>query len=615
MRDGKNGASRQRLSSTVRPTARPRVPSGSSRGVTARRMRPRGNFGFQHWDPVPVGSYPAGVSAWGVHDLVGNGWEWTSTVFNGFPGFEPMASYPEYSQDFFDDDHLVVKGASPATGCGLVRRSFRNWFRPQYPYMYATFRCARDAQQMASVLEPDVTEALAQDVARGLACDPKRIPSRYLYDALGTQLFEAICELPWYTVTRGERTLLARHAKTILADLEGAPTLIELGAGNGEKLSLLLESSRRAGPATVHLIDISSTALELSERTLARHTDLTVVSHEARYEVGLKMVFNELSGSGPAVVLFLGSNIGNMGPAESDRFLSAIQRCCRPGDRLLIGADLVKPEADLTLAYDDPLGVSAAFNRNLLVRLNRELDGDFDVEAFAHHVVWNPEASRVESYLVSLKEQLVCLRGAGCCIQLAEGESIWTESSYKYDPAGLVDMAARASFSLLDQWVEADSRFHSRCLRPSDRPAMTTGSKSPTLAGSQFLIAAASIVIVVAGLREASQLVLPFLVAVFLAVVSVPLMRWLQRLGLPLPLAGVSTVLAAVGVIGLLVMLIGSSVNEFSVAAPFYQARLQSLMESTLALLEGFGVPVTGAASLDLLPVGLFDVLVGSWER
>ena len=104
-----------------------------------------GNFDFHQWDPVPIGSHPAGASAWGVHDLVGNGWEWTSTVFDGFPGFEAMASYPEYSVDFFDGDHFVVKGASPATPAGLIRRSFRNWFRPQYPYMYATFRCARDA--------------------------------------------------------------------------------------------------------------------------------------------------------------------------------------------------------------------------------------------------------------------------------------------------------------------------------------------------------------------------------------------------------------------------------------------------------------------------------------
>ena len=106
----------------------------------------RGNFGFQRWDPVPVGSYPAGASAWGVHDLVGNGWEWTSTVFDGFPGFQPMASYPQYSADFFDGRHYVIKGASSATAYGLVRRSLRNWFRPCYPYVYAGFRCVGDRQ-------------------------------------------------------------------------------------------------------------------------------------------------------------------------------------------------------------------------------------------------------------------------------------------------------------------------------------------------------------------------------------------------------------------------------------------------------------------------------------
>ena len=125
------------------------TPGGGERSQPWGSAEPdatRGNFDFRYWDPVPVGSHPAGASAWGVHDLVGNGWEWTSTVFNGFPGFATMASYPEYSADFFDGEHFVVKGASPATGRGLVRRSFRNWFRPHYPYMYATFRCARDAR-------------------------------------------------------------------------------------------------------------------------------------------------------------------------------------------------------------------------------------------------------------------------------------------------------------------------------------------------------------------------------------------------------------------------------------------------------------------------------------
>lgn len=123
------------------------TPAGTERSYPWGDDEPdptRGNFDFRSWDPVPVGSYPDGASAWGVHDLVGNGWEWTSTVFESFPGFEVMASYPEYSVDFFDGDHFVVKGASPATGHGLIRRSFRNWFRPSYPYMYTTFRCVRD---------------------------------------------------------------------------------------------------------------------------------------------------------------------------------------------------------------------------------------------------------------------------------------------------------------------------------------------------------------------------------------------------------------------------------------------------------------------------------------
>ena len=123
------------------------APDGSERAHPWGAAAPdatRGNFGFRHWDPVPVGSYPAGASAWGVHDLVGNGWEWTSTPFEGFPGFETMASYPEYSADFFDGDHYVIKGASPATGRDLIRRSFRNWFRPGYPYVYAAFRCVRE---------------------------------------------------------------------------------------------------------------------------------------------------------------------------------------------------------------------------------------------------------------------------------------------------------------------------------------------------------------------------------------------------------------------------------------------------------------------------------------
>jgi len=313
---------------------------------------------------------------------------------------------------------------------------------------------------VGAVASPDLAVTFACDVAEGLAKDPKRIPSRYLYDGLGSQLFEAICELPWYKITRGERSLLEQHAEAILRDLGTSPTLIELGAGNGEKLSLLLKSrGDDPDPMRVHLVDISATALGLSSRTLGQLPRIEVVLHETTYERGLQEACAQVGRARAAMVVFLGSNIGNMAPAESEQFLRDIWRGCRSGDRFLLGADLVKPERDLLAAYNDPLGVTAAFNKNVLVRLNRELDGDFDLEAFEHHAVWNADAARIESYLVSRIEQGVCLRGAGCCIRLAEGEPIWTESSHKYEAEQIVYMAKQAGFSLRQQWIDPESRF------------------------------------------------------------------------------------------------------------------------------------------------------------
>jgi len=301
--------------------------------------------------------------------------------------------------------------------------------------------------------------AMVRDVVEGLAQEPKRIPSRYLYDAVGSRLFEAICRLPWYKITRGESALLERQSCAILSGLWPAPTVIELGAGSGEKASLLLGSGGQSASARVHLVDISPTALTLSKRTLSRHSGIEVVTHEATYQDGLTTALAQADRDRPAMVIFLGSNIGNMAPNESDRFLREICTGCRPGDRFLLGADLIKPEADLRLAYDDPLGVTAAFTKNILIRINRELDGNFDVEAFDYRIVWNDAESRIESYLVSRVEQLVCLRGAGCSIRLAEGESIWTESSHKYSAEVIAEMGRHAGFSLRQQWIDRESRF------------------------------------------------------------------------------------------------------------------------------------------------------------
>lgn len=306
----------------------------------------------------------------------------------------------------------------------------------------------------------DDGEALARDVAEGLSGRPRRLSAKYLYDALGSRLFEAICELPWYPITRGERALLTRARDAILARLDDPATLVELGGGNGDKLAILAAGLAAGGrAATVHLVDISETALTRASRELARHAGIAVRGHRAAYADGLRAAVAGLDPGRSTMVLFLGSNIGNLAPDEADRFLASIRAALRPGDSLLLGTDLVKPEADLILAYDDPLGVTAAFNRNLLVRLNRELDADFDVDRFAHRVVWNAEASRVESYLVASDEQTVCIPAAGCCIRFAAGDSIWTESSAKYRPDEVVEMASRAGFARDAQWIEPAAAF------------------------------------------------------------------------------------------------------------------------------------------------------------
>ena len=311
----------------------------------------------------------------------------------------------------------------------------------------------------AAVLEAGVDE-LATAVVEGLTRPEKRLPSKYLYDALGSQLFEAICELPWYRITRGERALLARERTTITEPLGDDVSIIELGGGSGEKLAILIEALvERGARVRTHLVDISPTALDLSARTLGGYPRVSVRCHEAAYVEGLREAVREVEERHPCLAMFLGSNIGNLSLGESDRFLRDIHARLRSGDRLLLGADLVKSEAELTLAYDDPLGVTAAFNANLLVRLNRELDADFDLAQFDYRVVWNASASRIETYLVSRSEQTVCLPRAGCCVRLAEGEAIWTESSHKYERRQIAALGESAGFDFREQWVEPESQF------------------------------------------------------------------------------------------------------------------------------------------------------------
>ena len=300
----------------------------------------------------------------------------------------------------------------------------------------------------------------AADVRRDLALSPKQIQSKYLYNALGSCLFEAISRLPWYRITRAEGRLLSRWAESMVSSLSDPLTFIELGCGSGEKVAMLAEALRsRRRSVSVHLIDISPVALELSERTLGRLEHVSVVGHRATYEEGLRQAAMLRPAGVTMLVLFLGSNIGNFDPPAARDFLRGIRQTLQPGDALLLGADLVKPERELIAAYDDPLGVTAAFNKNLLVRINRELLADFDLGSFDHRAVWNEQESRVEMHLVSRRAQRVEIPRADCSVSFERGEHIWTESSYKYRTEEIVERGERAGFRSAEQWVDGDARF------------------------------------------------------------------------------------------------------------------------------------------------------------
>jgi len=293
-----------------------------------------------------------------------------------------------------------------------------------------------------------------------LTLQPRQLPSRYFYDALGSALFDAICELPWYRITRAEIGLLERYGQTIFAHAGAVSRIVELGPGNGEKLKTLVEAARpRRRGLALHLIDVSPTALDRASRALDTLEGVRIVTHASTYEVGLADVASETDASGRTLALFLGSNIGNFDRPGGASFLREFRGALGRGDSLLVGADLIKPEPELLLAYDDPLGVTAAFNRNLLVRINRELDGAVDLDGFAHRVIWNETESRVEMHLVSLRRQRVSVPAAHVDFMMDEGETIWTESSYKYHPAGVVAMLEEAGFRAIEQWVDAANGF------------------------------------------------------------------------------------------------------------------------------------------------------------
>lgn len=307
--------------------------------------------------------------------------------------------------------------------------------------------------------EVQLENRFAEDVRAGLTAKPKKLKPKYFYDTLGSYLFEAICHLPEYYPTRAETEIFARHAPEIIGWLPGPVTMVELGSGSSVKTRHLIESLLSLqGELHYQPIDISPAILKQSaEQLLEAYPALHITAQARDYTRGLGEIVREKDER--ILALFLGSNIGNYDPPDAINLLQKIRGNLRAGDGLLLGADLKKSSAVLELAYDDALGVTAAFNLNLLLRINRELGGNFDLNNFAHRALYNEREGRVEMHLMSWIEQTARIESLDLTITLQKKETIHTESSYKYDFSQLMKMADAAGFEYKRFWMDTEERF------------------------------------------------------------------------------------------------------------------------------------------------------------
>jgi L-histidine N-alpha-methyltransferase len=313
---------------------------------------------------------------------------------------------------------------------------------------------------LVHAIPTNVAYEFAADVRAGLTLmGQKELPSKYLYDNVGSALFEVISHLPEYGLTRADERLLRRHADEIVERVAGPVAVAELGSGSGKKTRWLLEAFCRRQRTSYYPVEISRSALVMCERELRDIDAISIVGFEREYLDGLLEVAAYRKSGQRLFVLFLGSTIGNFDRPAGVKFLAEVRRILEPGDSLLLGTDLEKPSAQLLGAYDDELGVTAAFNLNLLARVNRELSADFDLREFAHQAKINHEARSVEMHLRSKRRQIVSIPAAEVVVEFREGETIWTESSHKYSADEIIGMARNSGFRCEAQWIDEQWPF------------------------------------------------------------------------------------------------------------------------------------------------------------
>ena len=314
-----------------------------------------------------------------------------------------------------------------------------------------------------SMLVHDITDAtceFASAVRAGLTrSGQKRLPCKYLYDEVGSALFEVIGSLPEYGLTRADERLLHRHSHEIVDRLPVSVAVAELGSGSGRKTRWLLEALCLRQRTSYYPIEISPSVLAKCERELGDIDSISIVGFERDFLDGLLEVTAQRKSGQHLLVLFLGSTIGNFDRHAGLRFLANLRQILQPGDSLLLGTDLEKPEAQLLRAYDDELGVTAAFNLNLLSRINHELDADFNTGRFIHQAKLSHQGRCVEMHLCSLQRQTVRIPAAEVVVDFLEGETIWTESSHKYSADEIYLTARDAGFRCDAQWIDEEWPF------------------------------------------------------------------------------------------------------------------------------------------------------------